>query len=82
MDELFSINEKDPNNLNQEDYNKFHQVTTNILYLDKRARPDPQLGVIYLFNRVKYTDKYDRKNLTRVHEIHLIHRGNLPNTWD
>ena len=37
-----------------------------LLYLAKRAISDLQLGIAFLFTRVKYPDKYDRKYLTRV----------------
>ena len=65
-DHLFATNEYNTENLSKEETITFHYVTAKLLYLAKRSRPDLQLGVGNLCTRVKYPDKYDWKNLTRV----------------
>ena len=65
-DHMFTINEDNPEKLNQEDTIMFHRVTAKMLYLAKRSRPDLQLGVNFLCTRMKEPDKDDCKKLTRV----------------
>ena len=46
VDNLFTINKDNPENMSQEDTIAFHHVTEKLFYLDKSARPDLQLGEI------------------------------------
>ena len=63
---MFNINEYEPEEMNQEDVIAFHNVTSKRMYLEKRDRPDLQLGVTLLCTMVKDPDKDDWKNLNWV----------------
>ena len=63
---LFNTNKDNPEKPRKEESITLHNVTENLLYLTKRARPYLQLGVALLCTRNKYTDKDDWNNLNRV----------------
>ena len=62
---LFDISE-DATKLSQAEADIFHHFVAQLLYLSKMARPDIQLAVSFLFNRVKGPDSDDYKNLAMV----------------
>ena len=65
-DHLFTTNKYNTEKLIKEEIITFHHVTSKLLYLAKRARPDLQLCVTVLCTRVKDLDKDYWKKLTRV----------------
>jgi hypothetical protein len=60
--QLFSVNDK-AEKISDEDSEKYHHLTTKLLYLCKRARPDLQTDVAFLCRRVKQPDVDDWKKL-------------------
>ena len=62
---LFTV---DPNSslLNTKEADAFHRRTTRLLFAAKRARPDIQVAVAYLYTRVKVSNQSDYDKLTRV----------------
>ena len=51
--------------MSQADADLFHHFLAQLLYLSKRARPDIQLAVSFLCNRVKGPDTDDHNNIAR-----------------
>ena len=65
-DYLFTVNEEDPELLDEKDRVLVHSSTARLLFLGKRARPDIQTVVAFLCTRVKVADVDDYKKLERV----------------
>ena len=63
---LFTVNEEDPELLNEEKAELFHHLVAKLLFLCKRARPDIQTAVAFLTTRVRAPDVDDFKKLGRV----------------
>ena len=63
---LFDTEEDNPALLSEEDATLFHHIVAKLLYLSKRARPDIQLAVAFLFTRVHEPDTDDYKKLVRL----------------
>ena len=63
---LFTVNEDDPELLNEEKAELFHHLVAKLLFLCKRARPDIQTAVAFLTTRVRAPDVDDFKKLGRV----------------
>ena len=55
---LFDISE-DATKLPQSDADLFHHFVAQLLYLSNRSRPDIQIAVSFLCNRVRGTDTDD-----------------------
>ena len=51
--------------LTDEDKERFHSVTAQLLYLAKRVRPDLLVAVAFLTKRVSAPQKYDQGKLVR-----------------
>lgn len=67
VDNLFTVNEEDPVVLSEKDRVLLvHSVRARLLFLGKRARPDIQTPIAFLFTRVKVADEDDYKELERV----------------
>jgi hypothetical protein len=62
---LFNVNEKQTNFLNEEDSDRFHRVTAQLMYLSQRARPDMRTAASFLSTRVSRPDVDDEKKLVR-----------------
>jgi hypothetical protein len=62
---LFVVNE-DGEKLDEETAQLFHHFVAKLLFLCKRARPDTQTAVAFLYTRVKAPDRDDYKKLARV----------------
>ena len=65
-DNLFTVNEENPELLDEKDCVLVHSSTARLLFLEKRARPDIQTVIAFLCMRVKVADVDDYKMLERV----------------
>ena len=81
-DDLFTVDESSPK-LSDEMSDYFHRVTARFLFAAKRARPDIQVAVAFLYTRVKCLTESDYHKLRRLVKyipmsihLHLIIR------WD
>jgi hypothetical protein len=63
---LYTVNDVDPELLNEEDGKYFHTMTAKLLFMSKRARPDLLQAVAFLTTRVRKSDTDDYKKLNRV----------------
>ena len=63
---LFKTNDDEVERLEKDKADKFHTLTTIVLYLGQRAGPDLQLAVSFLCTRVKNPDVHDWKKLTHL----------------
>ena len=64
---LFEVRDEAAN-LNDKDAEFFHRITARLFYAGKRARPDIQLAISFLYTRVKSPDVDDMNKLKRVLE--------------
>ena len=64
-DDIFTIDEASPK-LSDKKSDYFHCVTASFLFAAKRAKPDIQVAVTYLCNRVKGSTESDYHKLTRL----------------
>ncbi len=63
---LFTVNEDNPEPLDDKKAEFFHHLVAKLLFLCKRARPDLQTAVAFLTTRVRAPDMDDYKKLARV----------------
>lgn len=63
---LFTLNEVDPEKLDEPGSELYHRLVAKLLFLSKRSRPDIQTAVAFLTTRVRGPDTDDYKKLSRV----------------